>query len=122
MRGRAPSLLTFVGIGSVAGFFAALFGVGGGLIIVPLLIAFARFAPHPATATSLAAILFTAVYGAARYDLSGHVHWADAVLIGVPACAGVLLGTTLQRRISSERLTLLFAILMAAVGVRLVIG
>ena len=122
MRGRAPSLLTFVGIGSAAGFFAALFGVGGGLVIVPLLIAFARFEPHPATATSLAAILFTAVYGAARYDLSGHVHWTEAALVGLPACAGVLVGTTLQRRLSSDGLELLFAVLMAAVGVRLLIG
>ena len=84
--------------------------------------AFARFGAHQATATSLAAILFTAVYGAARYDLSGHVHWTEAALIGLPACLGVLLGTTLQRRLSTERLTILFAGLMAVVGVRLLIG
>jgi uncharacterized membrane protein YfcA len=122
MPSRAPSLVTYAGIGTIAGFFAALFGVGGGILIVPLLMALRGFEPKRATATSLAAILFTGVYGAARYQWSGQVQWAEAVAIGVPALVGVLIGTTLQARLSSDRLTFLFAILMAAVGVRLVIG
>ena len=122
MPERSPPWWTYLGIGSVAGFFAALFGVGGGIIIVPLLMAFARFAPKPATATSLAAILFTGVYGAVRYEWSGHVHWGDAAAIGLPACAGVILGTWLQQRVSSDVLTMLFAAVMAVVGLRLLIG
>jgi uncharacterized protein len=122
MSHRAPSLPVYLGIGSVAGFFAALFGVGGGILLVPLLMAFAHLEPKRAAATSLAAILFTGVYGAARYEWSGHVQWAEAAAIGLPACAGVLIGTKLQTRVSSDGLTLLFAVLMAVVGIRLVIG
>lgn len=122
MPTRAPSILLCAGIGTAAGFFAALFGVGGGLIIVPLLIAAARFDTRRAAATSLAAILFTAVYGTARYEWSDQVRWAEALAIGAPALVGVLIGTALQRRISSDSLTLLFAALAAVIGLRLVIG
>ena len=51
----------------MAGFFSGLFGVGGGIMIVPMLIAFAAYGPKPAMATSLAAILFTAVAAAASH-------------------------------------------------------
>ncbi len=122
MPHRAPSLPVYMGIGSVAGFFAALFGVGGGILLVPLLMSFARLAPKRATATSLAAILFTGVYGALRYEWSGQVQWAEAAAIGLPACIGVLIGTRVQAHVSSDALTYLFAALMAAVGLRLVIS
>ena len=54
-------------IGLVAGVFSAVFGVGGGIIVVPLLVAFAAFPMHPATATSLGAILLTATAGVVLY-------------------------------------------------------
>ena len=119
MPERSAPWWTYVGIGSVAGFFAALFGVGGGIVIVPLLMAFARFEPKRATATSLAAILFTGVYGAARYEWSGHVHWGEAAAVGLPACAGVVAGTWLQQRLSSDALTLAVRRGHGRVGLRL---
>ena len=80
-------LLELLGIGLVAGFLSALFGVGGGVVIVPLLLA--RGWPiKVATATSLAAIIATAVFGAVRYTWSGDVDFSDAVLIGLPAVVG----------------------------------
>ena len=70
-------LLELLGIGLVAGFLSALFGVGGGVVIVPLLLA--RGWPiKVATATSLAAIIATAVFGAVRYSWSGDVDFSDA--------------------------------------------
>ena len=63
-----------IGIGLVAGFFSGLFGVGGGILIVPMLIALrGGIAPKPAMATSLAAILFTAVAAAASHASAGNV-------------------------------------------------
>ena len=71
----------------MAGFLSALFGVGGGVVIVPLLLA--RGWPiKVATATSLAAIIATAVFGAVRYGWSGDVDFGDAALIGIPAVFG----------------------------------
>src|SRR3954468_2051977 len=117
-----PRLLSLVGIGLVAGLLSALFGVGGGLIVVPALVAFQRFPLKQATATSLLAIGFTAVFGGLRYGISGDVHFLDAVLIGVPAMLGVTFGTSLQQRISTRVLHLGFAVVAALTGLKLLTG
>lgn len=109
-------------IGLVAGVFSTLFGVGGGIVIVPLLVALVAFPIHAATATSLGAILVTAAAGAALYALRGDVRLGYAALVGLPAVAGVLAGTHVQRRLSGGNLQLAFAVLMAAVGVWLLVG
>lgn len=109
-------------IGLVAGVFSAVFGVGGGIIVVPLLLALASFPMHAASATSLGAILVTAAAGAALYALRGDVRLEYAALVGLPAVAGVLAGTHVQRRLSGGNLQLAFAVLMAAVGVWLLVG
>jgi uncharacterized membrane protein YfcA len=117
-----PRLLSLAGIGLVAGLLSALFGVGGGVIVVPALVAFQRFPLKQATATSLFAIGFTAVFGGIRYGLSGDVHFVDAMLIGIPAMLGVTFGTTLQKRISTRVLHLGFAVVAAATGLKLLTG
>jgi len=108
-------------VGLVAGFYGALFGVGGGTIIVPALIWLGR-KPKVAAATSLAAIGITAVAGAIFYAWYGEVHVLYALLVGVPAAAGAILGTTFQQRLQSRVLMALFAVLLAAIGIKLVIG
>ena len=109
-------------IGLVAGVFSALFGVGGGIVIVPLLVALVALPIHAATATSLGAILVTATAGVALYALRGDVHPGYAALVGLPAVAGAVIGIQVQGRLSSGRLTLGFAVLLAAVGVWLIVG
>ena len=108
-------------IGLVAGFYGALFGVGGGTIVVPGLIWLGQ-RPKVAAATSLAAIGITAVAGSIFYAWHGEVRVFYALLVGIPAAAGALLGTTFQQRLHSRVLTGLFALLLAAIGLRLVIG
>jgi uncharacterized membrane protein YfcA len=117
--GLAAPIPTLVGIGIAAGFLGGLFGVGGGVIVVPLLIALIGLTSKEATATSLAAIGLTALAGALVFSALGHVVWRDAVLVGVPAMAGVVVGTSLQARLSRRGLTYLFALFMVAVAVRL---
>jgi uncharacterized protein len=106
-----------VGIGLTGGFFSALFGVGGGLVIVPLLILFAGFDGHEATATSLAVIAFTAVVGATTYGVLGEVAWRDAAIVGLPAIAGAVIGTALQQRVASRTLLYFFAAFIVAVAI-----
>jgi uncharacterized protein len=106
------------GVGSAAGLLSALFGVGGGIVIVPALIA-RSWTAHRATATSLAAIGATAVFGTVRYSFDGLVVWHDALLVGLPAVAGVVLGTTLARRVRGPHLQLAFACVMVVVAGRL---
>lgn len=103
----------------VAGFFSALFGVGGGLVIVPLLLLIAHFAERPAMATSLGAIAFTALAGTIRYGFHGDVEWGYAALIGLPASLGAVVGTAVQQRMRQRWLSLAFAALLVVVGVLL---
>ena len=119
MAARVPSWPVLVAIGVAGGFFAALFGVGGGIIVVPLLIAAGGFGPHEATGTSLAVIGLTALFAVAGFGVLGRVDWGHAALVGIPALAGVLAGTALQQRISSRALTLLFSVFILAVAIRL---
>jgi uncharacterized membrane protein YfcA len=111
--------VTLVGIGLVSGFFGALFGVGGGIVIVPLLTLFCRFDQRRASATSLAAILVSSVAGAVTYALHGEVKPGAAMVVGLPAVIGVLGGTAVQQRVPLQKLSYGFAVLLAAVGVRL---
>jgi hypothetical protein len=114
-------LPVLAGIGLAGGFFSALFGVGGGIVVVPLLILLLGFESKLATGTSLAVIGFTAVFGAAGYAILGKVHWGEAALVGLPAVVGVLAGTWLQQRVASRRLLILFAAFLLVVAVRLFI-
>ena len=107
-------------IGLAAGFFGALFGVGGGIIMVPLLL-FVGFAPRRAMATSLAAIGLIALEGVIFYGAYGDVKPLDAAIVGVPAAFGALAGSALQQRLATRTLSLGFAVLLAAVGLRLLV-
>jgi uncharacterized membrane protein YfcA len=95
--------------------------VGGGIIVVPLLIALLAYDARVATATSLAAIIFTATVGAATHGALGNVDWTTAVLVGVPAMAGLSVGLAIKERISSRTLTYAFAALLVAVAVWMVL-
>jgi uncharacterized membrane protein YfcA len=108
-------------IGLVAGFFSALFGVGGGLVIVPLLLLVAKYEVRPAAATSLAAIGLTAVAGTVTYAVQGDVRPIYAALVGIPAAVGAVGGAALQQRLPTRALSFLFAALLAGIGVRLLV-
>jgi uncharacterized membrane protein YfcA len=111
-----------VGIGLVAGLFSALFGVGGGLVAVPLLILLVGFGERAATAVSLGAIGITALAGTIVYAALGYVEPGHAALVGLPAAVGATAGAALQQRVSARELTYGFAALLAVVGVWLVAG
>jgi uncharacterized protein len=119
---EAPSRsLKLMVIGTLAGLFSGLFGVGGGSVIVPLLILWLAYDERSATATSLAAIIFIAAFGAAVQGLYGNVNVLDAALIGLPAVGGVVIGTWLQQRLSTRWISLLFAAVLVASAIELVL-
>ncbi|MEA2475340.1 MAG: uncharacterized protein QOE06_3255 [Thermoleophilaceae bacterium] len=99
-------------IGSVAGAFSGLFGVGGGTVIVPLLILWFGYGEREATGTSLFAIVIIASLAAAGEGLQGHVDPAKAALVGIPALGGVLAGTALQQRVPERAVAGGFAVLL----------
>jgi len=108
-----------VAIGLLAGLFSALFGVGGGIVAVPLLILAAGLEPRSAAATSLGMIGITALAGVVGYAIGGHVEVGYAALVGIPAAFGAVAGASLQQRVHARTLTYLFSALLVAIAVRL---
>jgi uncharacterized membrane protein YfcA len=108
-------------IGLVAGLFSALFGVGGGIVIVPLLILVAHYETRTATATSLAAIGLIAVVGVVSYAVHGDVEVGPAAVVGIPGAFGAVAGASLQQRLANRTLTLAFAALLVAIAIWLLV-
>lgn len=108
-------------IGLVAGLFSALFGVGGGIVIVPLLVLLAAYPQRRATGTSLAAICVIAFAGVIAYGIRGKVDFGYAALVGLPAAAGAIAGAAIQQRLPVRALALAFSALLVAVGIALLV-
>jgi uncharacterized protein len=108
-------------IGTAAGFFSGLFGVGGGTVIVPLLILWLGYGEREATGTSLMAILVIGALGAGLQAVYGNVHPLEALIVGAPAIAGVTAGTALQQRVPERAVALAFAVLLVVSAVLLVV-
>jgi uncharacterized membrane protein YfcA len=107
-------------IATAAGAFSALFGVGGGTIIVPLLILWLGYEEREATGTSLTAIVLIAALAAGGQGLYGHVDALKAALIGAPGVAGVVAGTALQQRLPERAVSGGFALLLVVSALVLV--
>jgi len=114
-------LIKLAVIGLLAGAFSALFGVGGGTVIVPLLIFWLAYGERQATATSLSAIVIIGALAAAGHGLYGNVDVGNALLVAVPAVLGVALGVALQQRIPERLVSLMFAALLVGVAVELIV-
>ena len=114
-------LLKLAAIGTAAGAFSGLFGVGGGTLIVPLLILWLGFGEREATGTSLAAIVLIALLAAIGQGLYGNVDLLEGALVGAPAVAGVIVGASLQQRLPERAISLIFAGLLAAIAVELLV-
>ncbi len=117
MGGRRTLALALVG--TAAGLFSGLFGVGGGTVIVPLLILWLGYGEREATGSSLAAIIVIAAVAAAAQGVYGNVRVEEGLVVGIPAVAGVVAGTWLQQRVPPWTVRLLFAVLLAASAVEL---
>ena len=115
-----PRVLRLAAIGTAAGLFSGLFGVGGGTVLVPLLILWLGYGEREATGTSLAAIVVIATVATAAQAAYGNVDWLKALFVGVPAVGGVLVGTALQQRVPQRTVSLVFAGLLIAVAGTLV--
>jgi uncharacterized membrane protein YfcA len=109
MSGR---LIRLAAIGTAAGAFSGLFGVGGGSVIVPLLVLWLGYSERQATGTSLTAIVLIAALGAVVQGLYGNVDPLKGAIVGVPAIGGVVAGAALQQRLSERVVAAAFAALL----------
>ena len=113
-------LLTFLAIGLGAGVLSGLFGIGGGVVIVPALLAFARMQPAKATGTSLGALLLpVGLLGAWEYYRNGDLDVRAALLIALGLTFGAYAGARLNHLLSPVQAKRAFALFLVAVAVRL---
>ncbi|GAA2080870.1 sulfite exporter TauE/SafE family protein [Pseudolysinimonas kribbensis] len=117
MNPRRISALLVVGI--LGGVLSGMFGVGGGIIMVPLLLTLGRIDQRQAAATSLAAVVPTSVVGAVAYGLAGHVDVIAGLVVAAGGVAGSLIGTRLLRALPVGWLRWLFIALLLLVAARL---
>lgn len=112
--------VAFIVIGLVAGVLAGLFGIGGGLVIVPALVLVARMPTQVATGTSLGALLLPAgLLGALVYYRAGNLNVKAALLITLGLFIGAWLGAQVAQEIRTPTLTRMFAVFLLAVAVRM---
>jgi uncharacterized membrane protein YfcA len=118
-----PLWLVFVVIGLLGGVAAGLFGVGGGVVIVPALIYWAGFSQHRATGTSLAVLLPPIGLAATlEYYRHGNVDLRAALLLAASMFAGSWVGAYFANRMKGPSLRLLFGVFLTVLGVYLVHG
>ena len=112
-------VLHVVFIGLAAGLLAGMFGVGGGILIVPALVVVARFDQRFAHGTSLAAVFPIAVSNIFTYWAHGHIDWRFALFIAAGAVCGAFLGTHLLQILNHRVLAVSFSLVMVFTAVRL---
>ena len=118
------SAALFVGVataGVVVGVFAALFGVGGGLLMVPFIVLVLDEGQHLAEGTSLLVMIATALVGALAHTRRGYVDWKGAGVIGLAGIAGAVAGALVALGTSGETLTRAFGVVLVVVGLRLIL-
>jgi|SRR6185369_2280614 len=115
-----PYLLAAV-IGLASGIFSGLFGVGGGIVMVPAMMFFLTLDIKKAIGTSLAVMVLTAATGAWKHSQIGNVDWRVAVCMVPTAICGGLAGAWLTQAITSANLKRAFGCLLIIAGARLLI-
>ena len=118
-----PQWLLLVVIGALGGLASGLFGVGGGIVIVPALIYWAGFTQHRATGTSLAVLLPPIGLAATiEYYRTGNVDVRAAIILATMMLVGAWLGAVVANRMEGPQLRLAFGVFVTCVGAYLVFG
>jgi uncharacterized protein len=110
--------LAAAALGIVAGILSGMFGVGGGILFVPVLLALG-LKQLDAEATSLLAILPTAAAGIWRQQRYGNVRWRSSTVLGLASVAGVAAGIRIATSLNEDLLRRLFAVLLVVVAAQL---
>lgn len=106
-------------VGAVAGLVAGLFGVGGGIVVVPGLVLWLAVRQREASGTSIATIVATSAAALVSFGISGDVDWAAAGLVFIGAAVGAVIGARLATRLPERTLTAAFAVIMLIAGFRM---
>lgn len=107
-------------LGTVAGIVAGLFGVGGGVIVVPGLVLWLALTQREASGTSAATIVASSAAAVISFGVSGNVDWRAAGFILVGSVVGAWIGAWIAGRVNERPLAITFALVLAIAGIRMV--
>ncbi len=113
---RAAMVVTFA-----IGLISSLFGIGGGVLLVPSMVVFFSFPPHIATATSMFVILVSSFIGSVAHMTLGHVVWEYVILLAPGAYFGGLIGARIARNLTSNAIIYILKALIAVAALRMLI-
>ena len=114
-----PNLIILMVLGALTGMLSGLFGIGGGVVLVPMMVIFLKFEQRLAAGTSVAAILPAAVVGGIGYAVQGNVDWIAALSLAVGVVVGAQIGSWLLSRVPTAFLRWAFMVFLAVVIVSL---
>lgn len=118
---QLTTILLLIVIGILAGLFSGMFGVGGGIVMIPLMAFALGFNQHEAQGTSLAVLAIPVTFLAAyNYYEAGHVNWKYAAIIAITFVVGGYLGSKVAILIDQSLLKKIFGILMIIVALRMI--
>jgi len=118
---RVRYWVSLILIGLIGGLLSGIFGIGGGIIMVPLLVNLAKMDQRRAAATSLVAIIPASIAGSTTYFATGEINLLAGVVIAAGAIVGAVLGSILLRRIPLVWLRWMFIVLILVVAVRMLL-
>lgn len=114
----AQTVLLVLAAGLLVGVLSSLFGVGGGLLMVPFMVLVINESQHLAEGTSLLVIVPTAVVGVIAHLRNHFVSFRHALLVAIGGIGGAYLGADIALRIDPETLTKVFGVFLAVMGIR----
>ncbi len=114
-------IIWYIATGAVAGLIAGFLGVGGGIILVPMMVGLLSLTQHKAHGTSLAVIIPIAIVGMLVYAFRGHVDWVLVATIGSGSIIGVIAGAKLMMKVPAHRLRQLFGVYTIAIAILLLV-
>ena len=119
---KMSTILFLVGIGLLAGFLSGVLGIGGGVVMVPLLLLIG-FSQHQAQGTSLAAMIPpVTLLAVLQYHKEGHVDWKMALVISATFIIGGLFGSKLAVSFNEQLLKRIFGVLMLLIAIKMIFG
>lgn len=110
-----------VSFGFITGIFSGLLGIGGGVLLIPLMVTYLGVSQHTAHGTSLAVIIPTAVTASIVYSFNGNMDFVPALNLAVGSIAGASLGAKLMKKIPEKQLKQLFATFLIVIGIRMMV-
>lgn len=115
--------IILLSVGLIAGLLSGLVGIGGGIVIVPVLVYFLGFTQHQAQGTTLFMFMFPiGILGVMNYFKTGNVEWKTAAVIAITFIVGAYYGSKIAISLDQQLVKRIFGAIIILLGIKMVLG